>query len=232
MLQQTQVARVIEAYRRFLQHYPDPASLATATTEEVIEVWGDLGYLRRAVNLQRTARILSRHGWPEDLTSLPGVGPYTAAAVGTFAFGRRTAAVDVNLRRVLSRWSGMALTVTGAIAAGDLHVDVDRPADWNHAMMDLGSGPCRPKSPVCSCCPVSSLCRDPAVEVTSRRQTPYHGSVRQARAAVMKALTAGPLPLEALLDMVGLEYVLVTTAIAALESEHIIRREADVLALV
>src|SRR6185312_15405877 len=103
MLQQTQVERVIPRWQRWLERWPNVEALAAAKPAEVIVEWQGLGYNRRAVNLHRAARTVSAGGWPDDLTELPGVGPYTAAAVGNFSFGHDLLPVDVNVRRVQER---------------------------------------------------------------------------------------------------------------------------------
>ena len=103
MLQQTQVDRVIPRYARFLEHWPTIDALAAASAGDVIAEWQGLGYNRRALNLHRAARVVAERGWPDDLTELPGVGPYTAAAIGNFAFGRDVLPVDTNVRRVQER---------------------------------------------------------------------------------------------------------------------------------
>lgn len=192
MLQQTQVNRVIPAYHRFMTSYPTPDDFAGATPEEVISTWGDLGYLRRARNLHAAAREVRDSGWPRDLTALAGVGPYTAAAVRSFADGEVIAAADVNLRRVLSRWAGRPLSARQSQIVGNEEIATSRPADWNQAMMDLGATVCRPRQPRCGVCPVSDWCEDPSIIVTARPQSQYAGSVRQARAAVLKTLAGGP----------------------------------------
>ena len=103
MLQQTQVERVVPRYLAWLERWPSAESLAAASTADVIREWQGLGYNRRAVNLHRAAQLVARDGWPDDLTELPGVGPYTAAAVRCFAFGEDVLPVDVNVERVLRR---------------------------------------------------------------------------------------------------------------------------------
>src|SRR5262245_6935691 len=103
MLQQTQVDRVIPRWRQWLERWPTVEALAGATPADVIVEWQGLGYNRRAVSLHRAARVVAERGWPGDLTELPGVGPYTAAAVGNFAFGRDVLPVDTNVRRVQER---------------------------------------------------------------------------------------------------------------------------------
>ncbi|HEX5621232.1 MAG TPA: A/G-specific adenine glycosylase, partial [Solirubrobacteraceae bacterium] len=94
MLQQTQAARVVPYYEAFLARFPDAAALAAAPARDVLAAWSGLGYNRRALALQAAARAVAEQGWPEDLTELPGVGPYTAAAVGSFAWDRQEPAVD------------------------------------------------------------------------------------------------------------------------------------------
>src|SRR5919199_4820353 len=104
MLQQTQAARVVPYYEAFLARFPDAAALARATPADVLTVWSGLGYNRRALALHAAARIVAERGWPDDLTELPGVGAYTAAAVGSFAWDRQEGAIDTNVRRVLARF--------------------------------------------------------------------------------------------------------------------------------
>src|SRR5581483_2308208 len=103
MLQQTQVDRVVPRYLRFLERWPTVHDLAAATAADVIVEWQGLGYNRRALNLHRAARFVAERGWPDDPTELPGVGPYTAAALGNFAFGHDVLPVDTNVRRVQER---------------------------------------------------------------------------------------------------------------------------------
>ncbi len=175
MAQQTQVARVAERWRGFMDRFPTPAALAEAPTGDVIRAWQGLGYNRRAIDLQRAARAIVAAGGsvPDEvdaLRALPGVGPYTARAVAAIAFGRPVGAVDVNVRRVLGRLarvdaaaaapSGPAAPIPpGEIqAAADALVDPARPADWTHAFMDLGATICRPVAPACNACPVQAWC--------------------------------------------------------------------------
>ena len=116
MLQQTQALRVVPYYERWLSRFPSARVLADAPTREVLSLWSGLGYNRRALALQNAARVVASEGWPDDLSALPGVGPYTAAAVGSFAWDRQVAAVDTNVRRVLSRRDGVVHTPS-ALAA-------------------------------------------------------------------------------------------------------------------
>lgn len=193
MLQQTQVTRVIDRYEAFLDRWPDPASLATATNDEVLEAWSGLGYNSRAIRLRDAARTVAEHGWPttvEGLRELPGVGPYTAAAIASMAFGEPVAAVDTNLRRILSRWTGEPLNAAQLTSvASDL---VTEPAgDWNQALMDLGATICRPTNPACDRCPVSEWCADPTVYEPPPRQSTFEGSRRQLRGALVRAHVGG-----------------------------------------
>ncbi len=193
MLQQTQVTRVIDRFERFIDRFPDPASLASAPTTELLAEWSGLGYNSRALRLRDAAAMIASDGWPttvEGLRDLPGVGPYTAAAIASMAFGEQVAAVDTNLRRVLGRWmgeplAGRALDHAAALVLGE-------PAgDWNQAVMDLGSSICRPKDPKCDECPVEPWCLDPSVYEAPAAQPAFNGSRRQLRGAIVRAATIG-----------------------------------------
>src|SRR5438105_13341289 len=119
MLQQTQVERVIPRYVEWLTRWPSADALAAASAADVIRAWQGLGHNRRGLNLHRAARIIAERGWPDDLTELPGVGPYTAAAVMSFAFGEDVLPVDTNVRRVQER-TGVAFSTGDAQARRDL----------------------------------------------------------------------------------------------------------------
>ena len=230
MSQQTQISRVVPRWEAFMTRYPDPAALAGSDRSELIRMWSGLGYQRRAINLQRAAEMIMRDGWPTtsaDLTSLPGVGPYTAAAVACFAFGEPVPAVDTNLRRILSRWLGRSLTGPElATVAGGL-VDRNRAADWNQALMDLGAELCRPREPDCGRCPVEADCLDPGVYRPPPTQSRYEGSVRQARAAVLRHVAEhGPTHLD---GITGLERVTVLEAVRDLEAEGLVETTAGVV---
>jgi A/G-specific adenine glycosylase len=189
MSQQTQIERVVTAHLRFLDRFPTPSSLAAAGLAEVIETWGNLGYQRRAVNLWRAAALIEAHGWPttvDGLRRLPGVGAYTAAAVGCFAFDQEVPAVDTNLRRVAGRWLGR----TAGPDDYRLLMNGIPARDWNQAVMDLAADICTP-DPDCPRCPVTDWCRDPGFYQPPARQSTYRGSVRQARAMILKALATG-----------------------------------------
>jgi len=175
MAQQTQISRVVEAWARFLGRFPTVTDLADATPAEVIRAWQGMGYDRRALNLRRAARVIvEEHGGrvPSDIAALerlPGIGPYTARAVASIAFGARVGAVDTNVRRVLGRalagLDGGSLPAVWMQAIADGAVDPDRPGDWTHAVMDVGATVCRPRAPRCDACPIRPWCRFAAASV-------------------------------------------------------------------
>lgn len=210
MLQQTQVARVVPAYRAFLARFPTPNRCAAATPGEVIGAWAGLGYNRRALHLHRAAvLVVDRHGGalPDDLAALlalPGVGPYTARAVLAFAFERDVGVVDTNVGRVLARREGRRLGPREVQEVADAAVPAGRAWAWNQALLDLGATVCRAREPACRSCPVPEGCRwrdrvpgpDPAIgsaRVTGP-QAPFVGSDRQGRGRLVAALRSGPVP--------------------------------------
>lgn len=226
MLQQTPVRRVEPRYGPFLARYPEPAALAASPRADLITAWGGLGYLRRAFHLQSAAERIADNGWPTTpagLRELPGVGPYTAAAVACFAFGHPVPTVDTNLRRVLFRWEGRALTGAELGSVAEQSLAADSPADWNQAVMDLGSSLCRPRAPRCGECPVTKWCTDPGLYVPPPRQAPFEGSVRQVRAAALRHLAvSGTARRETLATEIGHDPDLVERALAALLAEGLV----------
>ncbi len=168
MLQQTRVAAVIPYYERFLERFPNVASLAEAPEEELLGLWSGLGYYSRARNLRKAARrIVELGGFPreyDEIRKLPGVGDYTAAAIASIAFGRPRAVVDGNVLRVLSRLTDDATDIRSAAARrrfaelGRRLLDPDRPGRFNQALMELGATLCLPKQPDCPSCPVAGYC--------------------------------------------------------------------------
>jgi A/G-specific adenine glycosylase len=195
MLQQTQAARVVPYYEAFLARFPDAAALAAAPVRDVLAAWSGLGYNRRALALQAAARVVAENGWPEDLTELPGVGPYTAAAVGSFAWDRQEAAVDTNVRRVIERHDGVARR-PGALAARAAELlPPGRAADFNQALMELGATVCRPRAPRCQECPVRGGCAGPGEPSPPRRGAErFEDTDRWARGRILAAVLAGEPP--------------------------------------
>ena len=165
MAQQTQISRVSAQWSTFMAAFPTVQRLAAAPTADVLRAWRGLGYNRRALNLQRAARIIvSEHGGrvPREVAALqrlPGIGPYTARAVAALAFGQAVGPVDTNVRRVLGRLTASDVPPAEMQRIADAIVPADRPADWTHALMDLGATVCRPTAPRCADCPASPWCR-------------------------------------------------------------------------
>jgi A/G-specific adenine glycosylase len=188
MLQQTQVARVLERYPAWLERWPTPAALAAAPAADVLRAWSGLGYNRRALNLQNAARRVVELGeFPREIAELerlPGIGPYTARAIACFAFGAQVTALDTNVRRVLER----------SLGTTDVEPPAGRAWEWNQVLFDLGAQVCLARIPRCDRCPLAGAC--PARGQTYaplRRQSRFEGSRRQRRAALVRALAAGPL---------------------------------------
>ena len=175
MLQQTTVATVLERFPAFLTRFPDVATLAAAPLEAVLDAWTGLGYYARARNLHACARVIvERHGgaFPANLNALlalPGVGPYTARAVGAMAFGLPHIGVDTNVARVLARLHAIDMPLPKAQATLQAKADAlaadapGRPGDLMQALFDLGAGICRPKAPACGRCPLAEVCAAHAV---------------------------------------------------------------------
>jgi len=175
MLQQTQVDRVVPRYLAWLERWPTVEALADAPAAEVIREWQGLGYNRRAINLHRAAQAVAARGWPDDLTRLSGVGPYTAAAVRCFALGEDVLPVDVNVERVLRRTRH---EFSSAAA---------------QALMDLGATICVARIPRCEECPLAAECPSRGIrEEPARKQGPFEGSFRQRRATSLRAVAAAP----------------------------------------
>lgn len=206
MAQQTQIGRAAATWDSFMARFPTVEALARAAPASVIREWRGLGYNRRALNLRRAARlIVTEHGGqvpsdPDVLQRLPGIGPYTARAVAAFAFGRAVGPVDTNVRRVLGRIVGGARQP----AARDLQALADdvtpaaRPADWTHALMDLGATVCRPARPRCGECPARAWCRfasepvAPDVVPAGRRGLSFTTTSRWLRGRLLDRLRDAP----------------------------------------
>lgn len=204
MLQQTQVERVIPRWRAWIERWPTAAALAAAPTAEAIREWQGLGYNRRAVSLHRAARQVAEEGWPPDLTRLPGVGPYTAAALANFAFGEPVLPVDTNVRRVQER--------TGhAFAPG-----------CAQALMDLGATVCLARVPRCEACPLAADCPSRGRRYEPlRRQSRFEGSFRQRRADTLRRVAGGARP------FAGLD----AEAVASLRRDGLVEVEGGLVSL-
>jgi A/G-specific adenine glycosylase len=204
MAQQTQVERVVPRWETWLERWPTIEALADAAPADVIREWQGLGYNRRALNLHRAAQHVATHGWPDDLTTLPGVGRYTADAVACFAFGRDVLPVDVNVRRIAER-TGLEFAAPDA-----------------QALMDLGATVCLARIPRCDLCPLAELCPSRGRRFEPlRKQGLFEGSFRQRRAATLRLVADAEQPVDAL-D---------SEAVAALARDGLVRIEAGTVSL-
>jgi A/G-specific adenine glycosylase len=204
MLQQTQVERVIPRYLAWLERWPTVQALAAASPADVIRAWQGLGYNRRALNLHRAACHVAEHGWPDDLTDLPGVGRYTADAVSSFALGQPVLPVDTNVRRVQERTGHSFGPESG------------------QALMDLGATICLARIPRCGVCPLAEACPSRGRRYAPlRKQSRFEGSFRQRRAETLRLVAAGTRTLGEL-D---------AEAVAALERDGLVRQEDGLVAL-
>lgn len=206
MLQQTQVDRVVPKYLAFLDRFPTVADCAADAASEVITLWDGLGYNRRALHLHRAAVMVTEEFagvYPtqlDDLLSMPGVGPYTARAILTFAYEADVGVVDTNVGRVLARVGGSRLTPGEAQRGADSLVPTGSSWAWNQAMFDLGALVCHRRKPKCAKCPIVQSCQwqgngdDPADSsaAVSGGQSRFDGSDRQGRGKLIKALRSGP----------------------------------------
>lgn len=206
MLQQTPVIRVLPVYEAWLKRWPDPASLAAEQSGEAVRAWGRLGYPRRALRLHATATaIVADHAGvvPADydtLRTLPGVGDYTAAAITSFAFGRRAVVLDTNVRRVLARaFTGVAQpgnsvsAAERALAQSVLPAAAAESAGWAAGSMELGALVCTSRTPNCADCPLAKVCAwnlagRPEHDGPARRGQTYEGTDRQVRGRLMAIL--------------------------------------------
>jgi A/G-specific adenine glycosylase len=207
MLQQTPVSRVLGVFEAWLERWPTPAAQAADPPGEAVRMWGRLGYPRRALRLREAAVVcVERHGGAvpsdlDDLLALPGVGPYTAAAVASFAFRQRHAVLDTNVRRVLSRVvRGTELAPAGAPTRAEradaealLPADPDRAATWGVALMELGALVCTARAPQCVRCPLASRCAwqlagRPVAAGPARGGQSFAGTDRQVRGLLLAVL--------------------------------------------
>ena len=206
MLQQTQVDRVLPYYERFLERFPTVAALAAAPTAEVIRLWAGLGYNRRAVNLQRAAKVVvEKHGgaFPDDpttLRTLPGIGAYTAGAVAAFAFERDVAFLDTNMRRVVNRvvFGAEPAPEPKILEAAQALVPPGEGWSWNQALIEFGALQCTARRPACIVCPLRSECAAyPVIQsllatrtksTRSTKSEPFELTTRYFRGRIVEAL--------------------------------------------
>ena len=171
MAQQTQIDTLLPYYERFIQQFPDVAALAAAEEDAVLKTWEGLGYYSRARNLRKAAQTIQSNfngRFPAayaDILSLPGIGPYTAGAIASNAFGLPVAAVDGNVMRVITRLADWSIDIAGSDAKkkiGAVVTDLmpeESPGDFNEALMELGALVCTPNAPACLLCPWRDHCR-------------------------------------------------------------------------
>ena len=203
MLQQTPVNRVLPKWDEWMKRWPTPKNLAKATPAEVITAWGRLGYPRRALRLHAAAQIIAEdfnNKVPEDpatLQTLPGIGEYTAAAIGAFAFEKQTLVMDVNIRRLLTRIidgnEHPRPAPTTREKASRLALQPPKNAHiWSAATMELGALVCTSKNPICEQCPVIGQCKwrkngYPKTDLIRKSQD-WHGTDRKCRGTIVQAL--------------------------------------------
>lgn len=202
MSQQTQIERVGPVWRRFVDSWPTPADLATAGTGDLLTAWAGLGYNRRALALRDAARrVVGEHGGVvptavTDLERLPGIGHYTARAIAATAFSTPVAPLDVNVRRVMSRLTGMPAGSRELQPGSDVLVDRRDPRRWLNAVMDLAAGVCTRSRPRCDVCPLFGLCATrgamPGEEVRRPASPPFPGTTRWLRGRLLALMTADP----------------------------------------
>ena len=186
MLQQTRVQQAMPYYHRFVKQFPSVEALAEASQEDVLRLWEGLGYYARARNMHACAKALvADHGGKlppsyRGLLDLPGIGPYTAGAIASIAFGLPVPALDANAHRVLARFVGEQSMRATRNLAGALISD-HQPGIFNEAVMELGATVCRPKSPLCGACPLRHACYARANDCVhqfpakaKRKKTPHH----------------------------------------------------------
>ncbi|MDX6415049.1 MAG: A/G-specific adenine glycosylase [Gaiellaceae bacterium] len=204
MAQQTQVERVIPRWLSWIERWPTPRALAAASPADVIREWQGLGYNRRGLNLHRAATVIAECGWPEDLTELPGVGAYTAAAIENFALGKPVLPIDTNVRRVQER-TDHAFSHEAA-----------------QALMDLGATVCLARIPRCGVCPLAELCPSRGKRYEPlRKQSRFEGSFRQRRAQTLRLVAERARP-DTELDQ---------EVVASLERDGLVERRRGLVAL-
>ena len=176
ILQQTRMETGIPYWERIRSAYPTPQALAMDTEENLMHLWQGCGYYARARNLYKLAKILDGKPLPrtfKELLQLPGIGPYTAAAVASISYGQPVACVDGNIRRVISRYRAEHLMDSQLQQEATTLLHTTRPGDWNQALMDLGSQVCTPRNPNCNDCPIETNC------LASKTETPEQWPMRR-----------------------------------------------------
>ena len=219
MSQQTQVHRVVPKFNLFLEQFPTPTMCADAALGELLEIWQGLGYPRRCRNLHEAAKVMvSRHNGEvpttlEELVALPGIGDYTARAVMAFADHADVGVVDTNVARVLARVNNKVLGKKEVQLIADAIVPEGLGWEWNQVMMDFGATVCSARAPKCQGCVIRTECEwnkhggadpAPATAGTSKPQSRFEGSDRQARGKLMKALVSGAVRVNDAAKVMGL----------------------------
>ena len=247
MLQQTPVARVLPVWEAWLERWPTPAALAAEEPGEAVRAWGRLGYPRRAQRLHAAATaICDEHGGevPADvdvLRGLPGVGDYTAAAIASFAHGRRHVVLDTNVRRVLARIEGGQAFAPASVTRAEraraeawLPEEPAEAAAWAAASMELGALVCTADNPACGACPVSHACAwlaagRPAWDGAPRVGQTYAGTDRQCRGALLAVLREadGSIPRERVLAAWTADRAQAERALASLLADGLVRADGD-----
>ena len=242
MLQQTQVDRVIPKWLDWMDRWPTPAHLAVASPADVLRAWQGLGYPRRAMRLQACAQAIVNefHGEvpssEEDLLAMPGIGHYTAAAICAFAFHQPTVVLDTNIRRVIERaWSAKAmptahLTKPEIERATALVRDHDG-ARWSAAVMELGAIVCTARNPRCDQCPLQTSCAwfaagKPDNAPVRRKQPSFAGSDRQARGALLRAVSASAVATPSAIDAAWADALQREKAMTSLINDGLVIRVA------
>jgi A/G-specific adenine glycosylase len=246
MLQQTQTSRVIGPWKRFLDSFPTPSACADAPLSDVLRLWSGLGYHRRAKALHDAAIMIRDDFGGEvpsdiaDLRRLPGIGEYSANAVGSFAFGHRVAVIDTNVGRVLARAvTNRTLKVAEARDEARALLPRGDVASFNQLMLDLGAQFCT-SSPRCDVCPVARVCKwnreggpDPAPRsaAVSRPQPTFQGSDRQARGRILASLREGPCSIGQLVGTLECDASRGATLVERLIADGLVERRGPLVSL-
>ena len=249
MSQQTPVARVLPQWEKWMERWPTPAALASASPAEVIVAWDRLGYPRRALRLREcAAAVVENFGGElprtrDELLSLPGIGPYTADAIIAFAYRERSTVLDTNIRRVIARLNGDELPPPllrkdeVARATALVPEDGEEAAQWNAAMMELGALVCTARNPRCEECPLSYRCqwlaRGKPSNAQPRRTQKFTGTHREARGKIMAVLRHSdtPTPRRELEKRSGLSPARFSVALTSLVNDGLAQHSANSFSL-